>query len=58
MQPSAASPTPTVPHGAMSQVPQNVAFNSMQSLELKESPQTIGATNPYVQMAGEDVRKH
>ncbi|KAH6814179.1 hypothetical protein C2S51_023197 [Perilla frutescens var. frutescens] len=58
MQPSAASPTPTVPHGAMFQVPQNVSFNSVPSLELKEAPQTVGTVNPYIQMPGEDVRKH
>lgn len=58
MQPSAASPTPTIPHGAMSQAPHSVTYNSVPSLEFTESPHTIGATNPYVQMTGEDVRKH
>lgn len=55
MQPSSASPTPTVPHGAMPQSQQNIAFSSAPSLELKES---TGATNPYIQMPGDDVRKH
>lgn len=58
-QSSAASPTPTVPHGAMSKAPpQNISLKSTPSVELQEAPQTIGVANPYVQMPGEDVRKH
>ncbi|KAL0370884.1 UNVERIFIED_CONTAM: hypothetical protein Sangu_0406500 [Sesamum angustifolium] len=51
----AASPTPTIPQGA---VPQSVSLGSMPSLELKEVPQTVNTINPYVQMPAEDVRRH
>ncbi|XP_057789669.1 uncharacterized protein LOC131006533 [Salvia miltiorrhiza] len=57
-QSSAASPTPTVPHGAMSKPPQNVSLKTAPSVELQEAPQTTGLVNPYVQMPGEDVRKN
>ncbi|KAG8388801.1 hypothetical protein BUALT_Bualt02G0162900 [Buddleja alternifolia] len=43
------SPTPTVPHGAVTQVTHNV---SPDSADLKE------AVNPYVQMPIEDSRRH
>ncbi|KAL1558751.1 hypothetical protein AAHA92_09178 [Salvia divinorum] len=56
-QPSAASPTPTVPHGAI-KAPQNVSLKTAPFVELQEAPQTTGSTNPYVQMPGEDVRKN
>ncbi|KAL1545109.1 hypothetical protein AAHA92_21871 [Salvia divinorum] len=49
-QPSSVSPTPTVPHGAMSKAQQNVSLKTAPSVELQEAPQTIGTTNPYVQM--------
>ncbi|XP_047938234.1 uncharacterized protein LOC125185699 [Salvia hispanica] len=49
-QPSSISPTPTVPHGAMSKAQQHVSLKTSPSEELQEAPQTIGVTNPYVQM--------
>ncbi|XP_042045303.1 uncharacterized protein LOC121791411 [Salvia splendens] len=49
-QPSSVSPTPTVPHGAMSKPQQHVSLKTAPSEELQEAPNTIGATNPYVQM--------
>lgn len=58
IQPSAASPTPTptVPYGAI-KAPPNVSLETAPSVEFQEAPQTTGATNPYVQMPGEDIRK-
>ncbi|XP_041994916.1 uncharacterized protein LOC121745174 [Salvia splendens] len=50
-QPSSISPTPTVPHGAMSKAQQHVSLKTAPSEELQVAPQTIGATNPYVQMS-------
>lgn len=50
-----SSVSPTIPHGAMSQAPQNVPFNSAPSLEPDEAQQTV---NPYVQMPEKEVRKH
>ncbi|XP_041989400.1 uncharacterized protein LOC121740839 [Salvia splendens] len=57
IQPSAASPTPTVPNGAI-KAPQNVSLKTALSVDFQETPQTTGTTNPYVQMPGEDVRKN
>ncbi|KAL8531324.1 hypothetical protein ACS0TY_008084 [Phlomoides rotata] len=49
---------PSVPHGAIPQIPPNVSPNSTPSVELLDSSQTVGSVNPYVQMPGEDVRRH
>lgn len=49
---------PSVPHGAIPQMPPNVSPISTSSLDPLEASQTVGSVNPYVQMPGEDVRRH
>ncbi|PIN20826.1 hypothetical protein CDL12_06493 [Handroanthus impetiginosus] len=52
------SPTPTIPHGAIPQIPQNISPDSAPSTDLKEPSQAVNTVNPYVQMPSEDVKRH
>ncbi|KAL6516417.1 hypothetical protein OROGR_019722 [Orobanche gracilis] len=61
VQSSALSPTPMVPHGAISQVTQKVASRTCvpSPLDPEVASQHVNVANPYVQMhAAEDVRRH
>ncbi|XP_051134552.1 uncharacterized protein LOC127253821 [Andrographis paniculata] len=49
-----ATPTPTIPHGAIPQTTQNLISSSLSSQELKEPPQPA---NPYIQIPA-DARRH
>ncbi|KAL6519049.1 hypothetical protein OROHE_017473 [Orobanche hederae] len=61
VQSSALSPTPMVPHGAISQVTQKVTSRTCvpSPLDPEVASQHVNVANPYVQMhAAEDVRRH